>query len=93
MEVPRALPVGLHFLNGTIFKIPLLLIDEVSSHIGLLIPYIASYIKSMDLPTNCAECGVVISLGYDGYSTKDGEYWCEKCTQKKMENIHLQTKH
>jgi hypothetical protein len=45
------------------------------------------------LPTKCAKCGVVISLGYDGHSTKGGEYWCEECTRKEMENIHLRTKH
>lgn len=45
------------------------------------------------LPTKCARCGVVISLGYDGYSTKGGEYWCEECTQKEMEDIHLRPKH
>ncbi len=45
------------------------------------------------LPTKCARCGVVISLGYDGYSTKGGEYWCEECTHKEMEDIHLRTKH
>jgi len=45
------------------------------------------------LPTKCARCGVVISLGYDGYSTKGGEYWCEECTHKEMESIHLRTKH
>jgi hypothetical protein len=32
----------LYFLKGTIFKIPLLMIDEVCSYIGLLIPYIVS---------------------------------------------------
>jgi predicted nucleic-acid-binding Zn-ribbon protein len=37
------------------------------------------------LPTKCARCGVVISLGYDGYSTKGGECWCEECTRKEME--------
>jgi len=40
------------------------------------------------LPTKCGRCGVVISLGYDGYSTKGDKYWCEGCTQKEMESIH-----
>jgi hypothetical protein len=36
---------------------------------------------------------MVISLGYDGYSTKGNEYWCEECTYEEMENIHLRAKH
>src|SRR5512136_2648141 len=39
------------------------------------------------LPTKCARCGTVISLGYDGYSTKGDKYWCEECTHKEMESI------
>lgn len=38
-------------------------------------------------PTKCANCGSVISLGEDGYSTKGDEYWCEECTLKEMEEI------
>jgi len=45
------------------------------------------------LPTRCSKCGVVISLGYEGYSQKGNEYWCEECTYKEMENLHLRTKH
>jgi len=45
------------------------------------------------LPTKCARCGVVISLGYDGYSIKGNEYWCEECTHNEMESIHRRTKH
>jgi hypothetical protein len=45
------------------------------------------------LPTKCAKCGVVICLGYDGYSAKGGEYWCEECTRKQMENMHRRRKH
>jgi hypothetical protein len=45
------------------------------------------------LPTKCAKCGVMISLGYDGYSQKGNEYWCEECTHKEMENIYRKKKH
>lgn len=45
------------------------------------------------LPTKCAKCGVVISLGYDGYSQRGREYYCEECTHKEMRNIHPPTKH
>ena len=38
------------------------------------------------LPTKCARCGVVISLGYDGYSRKGDEYFCEDCAHKEMED-------
>jgi DNA-directed RNA polymerase subunit RPC12/RpoP len=44
------------------------------------------------LPTKCARCGAVISLGYDGYSTLGGEYRCEECTHKEMESIHRRAK-
>ena len=44
------------------------------------------------LPTKCAGCGAVISLGYDGYSTKGDKYWCEECTHKEMESIHRRAK-
>ena len=45
------------------------------------------------LPTKCARCGTVISLGYDGYSTKGNEYWFEDCTHKEMKNISHRKKH
>jgi hypothetical protein len=38
--------------------------------------------------TKCARWGAVISLGYDGYSTKGDKYWCEECTQNEMDSIH-----
>jgi len=45
------------------------------------------------LPTKCAKCGVIISLGYGGYSMKGGKYWCEECTHKEMEIVYRQKKH
>ena len=45
------------------------------------------------LPTKCTRCGVVISLGYDGYSTKGNEYWCEECTHKEMEGAVRRVRH
>lgn len=45
------------------------------------------------LPTKCAKCGVIISLGYDGYSQKGNKYWCEECTHKEMEIVYRQKKH
>lgn len=44
------------------------------------------------LPTKCAKCGVIISLGYDSYSSKGDKYWCEKCTNKEMESIYRRAK-
>lgn len=44
------------------------------------------------LPTRCARCGVIISMGYDAYSTKGNEYWCEKCTGKEMEGAFYPAK-
>lgn len=41
------------------------------------------------LPTRCAECGKIISLGYDSYSRKGEEYFCEDCTYNEMENLYL----
>jgi DNA-directed RNA polymerase subunit RPC12/RpoP len=41
------------------------------------------------LPTRCAKCGVMILLGYDSYSKKEGEYRCEECTHKEMGGIAL----
>jgi hypothetical protein len=31
-------------------------------------------------PTRCAKCKRVIKLGEDGYSMRDGGYYCERCT-------------
>ncbi len=45
------------------------------------------------LPTKCAKCGAVISLGYDGYSIKGDQYFCEDCSRKEMEDIHRQRRH
>ena len=45
------------------------------------------------LPTKCAKCGVIISLGYDGYSQKGNKYYCEECTHKEMENLSPRIKH
>jgi len=45
------------------------------------------------LPTKCARCGVVISLGYDSYSRKGDEFRCEECTHKEMEGIHRRARH
>ena len=30
-------------------------------------------------PTYCTNCGSVISLGYDGYTSLKENYWCTKC--------------
>ncbi len=35
-------------------------------------------------PTHCADCGKVIRLGQDGYSTKGDQYSCDRCTVKRM---------
>ena len=35
-------------------------------------------------PTHCTDCGKVIRLGEDGYSTLGDEYWCDRCTAKRM---------
>ena len=45
------------------------------------------------LPTKCAGCGVVISLGYDGYSIKGDKYFCEGCADKEMKDAIRQAKH
>ena len=34
--------------------------------------------------TRCADCGVVINLGEDGYSVLGDIYKCEKCTEKEL---------
>ena len=36
-------------------------------------------------PTKCSTCGKVIALGEDEYSTLGDDFWCEKCTNKRME--------
>ncbi len=35
-------------------------------------------------PTHCADCGKVIRLGEGGYSTCGDDYWCDRCTAKRM---------
>ncbi len=35
-------------------------------------------------PTKCADCGKVINLGTDGHSMRGDQYWCEKCTARRM---------
>lgn len=44
------------------------------------------------LPTKCARCGVIISLGYDGYSQRGNEYYCEECTFRQMKELHAKMK-
>ena len=36
-------------------------------------------------PTKCAECGEVIHLGTETFTQLRNEYWCEECTDKKLE--------
>ncbi len=36
-------------------------------------------------PTKCSKCGIVISLGTDGYTQSGDEYWCEECCAEEME--------
>ncbi len=35
-------------------------------------------------PTKCVDCGRVIALGTDGYTTRGDEIWCERCAAKRM---------
>jgi hypothetical protein len=35
-------------------------------------------------PTKCSDCGKVIVLGESGYSTLGDNYWCDRCTDKRM---------
>jgi len=35
-------------------------------------------------PKKCVECGQVIDLGEDGYSTLGDQYWCESCSYKRL---------
>lgn len=38
-------------------------------------------------PTKCSECGSVIVLGDGGYSQRGGEYWCGRCTAKRLGDL------
>ena len=38
-------------------------------------------------PTHCAQCGKVISLGYDGYMQSGDKYYCQKCANKRMRDV------
>ena len=35
-------------------------------------------------PTKCSDCGKVISLSEEGYSTMGDDYWCEACSHRRM---------
>jgi len=35
-------------------------------------------------PTHCDDCGKVIRLGTEGYSTQGDNCWCERCTMRRM---------
>jgi len=35
-------------------------------------------------PTKCSDCGKMIVLGDGGYSTLGDDYWCDRCTAKRM---------
>jgi hypothetical protein len=39
-------------------------------------------------PTHCKQCGVVIRLGEDGYSTKGGDYLCMACTAQEFPELY-----
>ena len=36
-------------------------------------------------PTKCSDCGNVIVLGEDGYSMSGNKYYCNLCTNKRMQ--------
>jgi len=36
-------------------------------------------------PTRCSRCGTVIKLGTEAYSCLGEQYWCDECSQIKME--------
>lgn len=36
-------------------------------------------------PTRCAQCGKVIHMGEDAYSSHGKDHWCERCTLKKIQ--------
>jgi hypothetical protein len=38
-------------------------------------------------PTHCASCGKVISLGYDGYMQSGQDYFCRRCSNKRMQGV------
>jgi len=38
-------------------------------------------------PKHCASCGAAISLANEGYSQLGGEYWCESCSMKRLDEI------
>ncbi|MBI4673309.1 MAG: hypothetical protein HY741_16785 [Chloroflexi bacterium] len=38
-------------------------------------------------PTHCAECGRVIHLGADGYMISGKNYYCERCSDKRMRQV------
>ena len=42
-------------------------------------------------PTKCSKCGVVISLGEDGYTRHRDGYWCEECGEIELENKFRRT--
>jgi len=33
-------------------------------------------------PTKCVKCGTRIHLGQEGYSVKEGKYWCARCAER-----------
>lgn len=35
-------------------------------------------------PTKCAECGNVIDLGNDGYTSLGEQYWCARCAARRL---------
>lgn len=37
-------------------------------------------------PTKCSDCGKVIVLGDGGYSVLGDQYWCHRCSTKRMKN-------
>lgn len=43
-------------------------------------------------PTKCSNCGIIIKLGTDGFTQSGDEYWCEKCSAKKMGNTFRRAK-
>ncbi len=38
-------------------------------------------------PTHCADCDRVISLGYDGYMMSGKDFYCERCSAKRMRQV------
>lgn len=35
-------------------------------------------------PTHCSDCGKVIRLGREGHSMQGDNYWCERCSVRRM---------